>query len=73
VSVGGPGRFWGALLGTLLLTMLPELLRFSIYERYVLYGLALILVMVFRPNGLIGRRPLWRMARRTAPEREAST
>ena len=54
VAIGGIGRFWGPVLGALLLTVLPEYLR--VYGDYEvpLYGLALIVVMLFLPRGLAG-------------------
>lgn len=55
---GGEKTFWGAILGATLLTLLPELLRFSSYERYILYGVILVVVMIFRPKGLLWRRRL---------------
>jgi branched-chain amino acid transport system permease protein len=73
VAFGGTEIFWGALLGSLALTLLPEVLRFSLYDRYSVYGVLLVLTMIFRSKGLIGRRPLgvtsswkpWRRGPRT--------
>jgi branched-chain amino acid transport system permease protein len=56
--VGGERSFWGAITGAVILTILPEILRFSLYERYILYGIILVLVLVFWPNGLLRRRRL---------------
>jgi len=54
VAIGGIGRYWGPVLGALLLTALPEYLRkYGDYE-VPLYGLALIIVMLFLPRGLAG-------------------
>jgi branched-chain amino acid transport system permease protein len=54
VAIGGIGRYWGPVLGALLLTALPEYLRkYGDYE-VPLYGLALIVVMLFLPRGLAG-------------------
>jgi branched-chain amino acid transport system permease protein len=52
--IGGARNFWGAVIGATLLTVIPELLRFSSTYRMVLYGVALILVVILRPNGLLG-------------------
>ena len=68
VVLGGMGHVYGVLLGALLLTVLPEVLRSSaspiqkalfgdVYIdpealRMLLFGLALILVMLVRPTGL---------------------
>ena len=54
IVLGGLGSIPGAILGAFVLTILPELLReFAVY-RMLLFGLALILMMLFRPQGLLG-------------------
>ncbi|MGQ9607667.1 MAG: branched-chain amino acid ABC transporter permease [bacterium] len=55
VVIGGSGNIWGAILGTVLLTWLPEWL--TIVKKYdiVIYGILLMLVMIFMPDGLVGR------------------
>jgi branched-chain amino acid transport system permease protein len=54
VVLGGLGNIAGVLLGALLLSLLPEFLRgFEIY-RMLLFGLAMILIMLFRPQGILG-------------------
>jgi branched-chain amino acid transport system permease protein len=62
VIIGGVGSRWGPLLGALLLISLPELLRFfgmpapyAANMRQLIYGLALIAVLVLRPQGLVGK------------------
>lgn len=53
VVLGGMGTVPGAVVGASLLFVLPEKLReFSDY-RLMLFGLALILIMRFRPQGLV--------------------
>ena len=53
VILGGMGSIPGAVLGASLLFVLPEKLReFSEY-RLLLFGLALVLIMRFRPQGLV--------------------
>jgi len=53
VVIGGMASIWGAILGASLLTLLPEWLRvFSDYEMIV-YGLVLMMVMIFLPQGLM--------------------
>lgn len=56
VVVGGQGNTRGAVLGALLLAAVPELLRAAADYRMVFYGMALILCIVFRPQGLYGVR-----------------
>ena len=54
VAVGGIGLYWGAVVGAVLLTILPEALRkFGDWE-VPLYGLVLIVVMLFLPRGIAG-------------------
>ncbi len=53
VAIGGMGTLWGALLGTSILVSLPEFLTvFSDYDVLV-YGLILIIVMIFMPEGIV--------------------
>ena len=54
VVIGGRGNLWGAVLGAVLLTVVPELLRGIGDFRLVAYGLALTLVALFLPGGLSG-------------------
>lgn len=52
VVIGGMASVWGALLGAALLTLLPEVLHgFAEYEMIV-FGLILMVVMIFMPQGL---------------------
>lgn len=55
VVLGGMGSFTGAILSATVLTILPELLRAFSDWRMVIYSVILILVMIFRPQGLMGR------------------
>lgn len=54
VVLGGMGSVPGSVIGAFLLTALPEMLRsFSDY-RMILYGAAMVIMMIFRPNGIWG-------------------
>ncbi len=65
VTIGGIGRYWGAVVGAMLLTALPEYLRqYGDYE-IPLYGFCLIAVMIFLPRGVAGLMPQRRVT--TAP------
>lgn len=56
VVLGGMGSFTGSILSAIALTILPEVLRgFSDY-RMIVYSLLLIMTMIFRPTGLLGRK-----------------
>ena len=53
VVLGGMGNIGGVILGAVLLIVLPEKLRFFADYRLLLFGAALVLMMRFRPEGLI--------------------
>src|SRR5262249_50034997 len=52
VVLGGMGSVSGAVLAAILLTILPEALRAFAQYRMIFYALALILMMILRPQGL---------------------
>jgi branched-chain amino acid transport system permease protein len=56
VVLGGLGNFWGAILGALVLGFLPEILRDFAAYRMLLFGIALVVIMLFRPGGILGGR-----------------
>lgn len=56
VILGGMGTIRGMVLGSAVLVVLPELSRSLMDYRFVLYGLVLVLMMRFRPQGLLGWR-----------------
>jgi branched-chain amino acid transport system permease protein len=56
IALGGLGSLAGAVLGAVTLTVLPELFREFAEYRMVVYALALIVIMIYRPRGLLGRR-----------------
>ena len=58
VIFGGMGSITGSVLGTVLLCALPELLRAVGDWRLVFYGLAVIIIMIVRPKGLMGGKEL---------------
>jgi branched-chain amino acid transport system permease protein len=65
IVVGGLGNLLGVIAGALVLVVVPELLRSYSDYRMLLYGAALVLVILLRPNGLVPRRygPAWLMRR----------
>ena len=64
--LGGVQSPFGSLVGTLLLVILPEWLRFLKQVYLAVYGAAVILIMVFLPDGLWGLM-LARVIRRSKP------
>lgn len=55
VVLGGMGSFTGSILSAIVLTILPEALRSFAEYRMIIYPLILIIMMLFRPKGLLGR------------------
>ncbi len=53
VLVGGIGSLWGSLVGAILLTILPELLQAVKEYNILIYGLILMLILIFFPRGLL--------------------
>lgn len=69
VVLGGMGNIWGVVLGAVLLSFVPELLRYTVEPaqhalfgkqiieaevlRMLLFGLAMVLMMLYRPAGLL--------------------
>jgi branched-chain amino acid transport system permease protein len=63
VVLGGMGSLTGSILGAVLLTALPEALRFASADRLIIYSALLIVLMIARPQGILGHRefslPRW--------------
>jgi branched-chain amino acid transport system permease protein len=69
VVLGGMGNIWGVIVGAVLLSFVPELLRYTVEPaqkalfgrqiieaevlRMLLFGFAMVVMMLFRPAGLI--------------------
>lgn len=65
VALGGLASLRGAILRTLVLVLIPELLRFVGFPseivglaRQLVFGIALVLLMIYRPQGLLGKYSL---------------
>ena len=56
IVLGGMGTIAGVLLGATILKLLPEKLRFFSEYRLLIFGLLLVLMMRFRPEGLVASR-----------------
>lgn len=54
VVIGGLGSLTGSVLGTIVCTLLPELFRSLSGYRMLLYGIAVVLVIMLKPSGLYG-------------------
>ena len=53
IVLGGMGNLLGAVLGAVVLTALPELFRFTAEYRMPIYGAVLLLLIRFRPQGVL--------------------
>jgi branched-chain amino acid transport system permease protein len=64
VVLGGMGSVPGVILGAAMLLILPELMRQFAQYRMLVFGAAMVTMMVMRPEGLLAARrravPLWR-------------
>ena len=58
VVLGGMGSISGSVLAAIVLTLLPEVLRTAGALRMVVYALMLIILMIVRPQGLLGTAEL---------------
>ena len=56
VVIGGMGTIWGPIFGAAAIVALPELSRPVGDARFVIFGLAIVIIMIFRPQGLIPSR-----------------
>ncbi|MEO6125151.1 MAG: branched-chain amino acid ABC transporter permease [Ilumatobacteraceae bacterium] len=56
VVLGGPGNMAGVMLGAIAVSYIPERLRFLNTTRYFYFGMALMIMMIFRPQGLLPRK-----------------
>lgn len=54
IILGGLGSIPGVMIGSMVLTVIPELLRAINEYRLVLYGVLMVLMMIFRPDGFWG-------------------
>ncbi len=54
IVTGGLGKLWGPMIGTLIFFLLPELLGPLQSWRLLIYGVMLLVLMVFAPHGIMG-------------------
>src|SRR6266404_1581351 len=76
VVLGGMGSISGSTIAAAVLTLLPEYLRALANLRMVIYSVALVVLMLVRPRGLLGTREIWdllpwRRGRRAPPRAKA--
>lgn len=64
VTLAGAGSISGTIVMTAVLTYLPETLRGFADLRMIIYSLLLIVMMLLRPNGILGNRELFTLSRK---------
>lgn len=64
--LGGRGSITGVTIAAVLLTALPEMLRDFEQYRLIVYALLLIIMMIVRPEGLLGIHEIWSFRKRPA-------
>ena len=62
VILGGVQTFWGAAIGAIILTVIPEYFRPLKEWRIIVYGLIIVAMMAYRPEGLISRAMVLRIS-----------
>lgn len=56
VVIGGLGSLTGSIMGSLLITLLPEFFRSFANYRMLFYGIAVVAIIIIKPGGLFGYR-----------------
>jgi len=52
--MGGMGRLWGVILGAILVTVLEHVARSYYYYEYLIFGLTIVVMVAFLPQGIAG-------------------
>ena len=73
VLIGGIGTTWGPVLGAVMLTFLPELLRVSKAYYQLIYGAGIVAMVIFLPIGLMGLLRRWQPTLMLTSLRRAET
>ncbi len=61
--IGGSTVYQGAILGAIILTALPEFFRSLPSDRMIMFGIALILIMVYRKQGVLDKANISKIKR----------
>lgn len=74
VLVGGTGSLWGPVLGALIFVLVSEWLRVLQEYRFLIFGVVLLLVVLFMPTGVFPtmRRVIRRVVERRGSDRDAN-
>ena len=71
--LGGLGSLPGSFIGAFTLSILPEITRALSTYRYLFYGIVIVLVMLFKPAGLMGNYNLKYMRQSICAARSKKT
>ena len=58
--IGGLGSIPGSIIGATLYVLLPEILRFAEIWRMFIYGLFIVIIILYRPQGILGHKKTFR-------------
>jgi branched-chain amino acid transport system permease protein len=64
IILGGMGSIPGSIIGALVLTIIPEMMRGLMEYRLIIYGLVIVIMLIIRPSGLCGGFNLKHIAQR---------
>jgi branched-chain amino acid transport system permease protein len=56
VVIGGSGSIPGSIVGAIILTVSPEILRFTSEYRMIIIGLIIVIMMIWKPEGFLGEK-----------------
>jgi branched-chain amino acid transport system permease protein len=64
IILGGMGSIPGSIIGALVLTIIPEMMRGLMEYRLITYGLVIVIMLIIRPSGICGGFNLKHIAQR---------
>lgn len=70
VALGGPGTIAGPIVGAIVITLVPEMLRVANEWRLIAYGFSLIAIVLLLPQGVVGAMLQYRRIRRKRIRRQ---
>jgi branched-chain amino acid transport system permease protein len=70
IILGGMGSIPGSVIGALVLTIIPEMMRGLMEYRLIIYGLVIVIMLILRPSGLCGGFNLKHIAQRSGQARQ---
>lgn len=68
VLIGGTQTAWGPLVGATFFTLAPEAMRMGDDWRFLIFGVMIVVMMIFRPEGIVTRDALDRIWMKLSPQ-----